>query len=412
MKYLLITLFLICSSCSPGLDMGNKNQQQEEVESSQTNDQPSSLPSEDASISATESFVKPASLVINEVLYDVKGNELDGNSFIELSGTPLGNLEGYSIQIWDGKTSQTVESIIFKSEDQISESGLFVVCDTATGQKTSHVSGCNHIENFDLPNGPDGLVLLNPQGGVIDSLCYGFGDQIGVSFCEVLSAIDVPEGYSLSRINGLDSQHNWNDFKENQSPSPGTFDVKTNESKLPTESQDGENDSSEEEFESNDDVQLKEVIISEVVTDPQQDWNDSMGGNGILFDAIPGNGSIGPTDEWLELKNISDEAKNISQWSLMYLDGTDEVQVFEPDMSGIYFSGDGSIENLNSEEILVVSNPPGDMKNSIRIILYDELQNVQNEIFIEDGNATSTFDESNSFDADGNYFKTEASILF
>ena len=46
------------------------------------------------------------------------------------------------------------------------------------------------------------------------------------------------------------------------------------------------------------------VCINEVVTTPQEDWNDSAGGNEIPFDSVPGNGTINDADQWLELACI------------------------------------------------------------------------------------------------------------
>ena len=55
-----------------------------------------------------------------------------------------------------------------------------------------------------------------------------------------------------------------------------------------------------------------QIVINEIVTDPQQDWNDSEGGDGIPFNNVPGNGTITPTDEWIELLNTGSEAVDLT----------------------------------------------------------------------------------------------------
>ncbi len=44
------------------------------------------------------------------------------------------------------------------------------------------------------------------------------------------------------------------------------------------------------------------IVITEMVLDPQQDWNDSAGGNGIPFDATPGSGAVDADDIWVEIR--------------------------------------------------------------------------------------------------------------
>jgi uncharacterized repeat protein (TIGR01451 family) len=45
------------------------------------------------------------------------------------------------------------------------------------------------------------------------------------------------------------------------------------------------------------------LVITELVLSPQQDWNDSTGGNAVPFDDVPGSGAIDANDLWVELSS-------------------------------------------------------------------------------------------------------------
>jgi hypothetical protein len=69
-------------------------------------------------------------------------------------------------------------------------------------------------------------------------------------------------------------------------------------------------------------------VVNEVLTDPKQDWNDTAGG-GTAFDATPGNGTIGSTDEYIELKNVSGSPQSLEGWALEMIDGSDAFDCFD-----------------------------------------------------------------------------------
>ena len=54
------------------------------------------------------------------------------------------------------------------------------------------------------------------------------------------------------------------------------------------------------------------LVISEVVEEPLQDWDDSAGGDGIPFNDVVGNAAPDPTgDQWVEIFNASPTATAI-----------------------------------------------------------------------------------------------------
>jgi hypothetical protein len=59
-------------------------------------------------------------------------------------------------------------------------------------------------------------------------------------------------------------------------------------------------------------------FITELVLAPQQDWNDSAGGNGRAFDAVPGNGTVDGNDVWVEVVATTGTAS----WTITLTDAT------------------------------------------------------------------------------------------
>jgi len=137
------------------------------------------------------------------------------------------------------------------------------------------------------------------------------------------------------------------------------------------------------------------VVINEIVTDPQRDWNDSAGGNGVSFDRTPGTGGITETDEWLELFNAGSQAVDLTEgagWSIEFINGSTSLLNFNnPGSTVLRFSAGGAVTNFNAGEYLVVGNPPGSMNNSIFVVL-------------RDGNGTALDDVElgDDFENDGN----------
>ncbi len=113
------------------------------------------------------------------------------------------------------------------------------------------------------------------------------------------------------------------------------------------------------------------VLINEVVVDPQRDWSDSAGGNGVFFDVVPGNGSVTGSDEWIELYNAGLATVDLSGWTLVMTDGTPATEPLGAGDAVLAFSARGSISALAPGEYLVVGNPKGDLSNTVTLELFD-----------------------------------------
>ena len=131
---------------------------------------------------------------------------------------------------------------------------------------------------------------------------------------------------------------------------------------------------------------VKTIVINEVVTDPQQDWNDTAGGNGVAFDNMPGTGSIGDTDEWVELFNAGTQAIDLTGWTMDFINGSNSTLLFSTPASGtvLRFSAGGSVTNFQPGEYLVIGNPPGAINNDIYIVLKDAGSAVVDDVEIGD----------------------------
>jgi hypothetical protein len=115
------------------------------------------------------------------------------------------------------------------------------------------------------------------------------------------------------------------------------------------------------------------VVINEIVTHPQQDWNETAGGNGIPFDDIPGTGSVTTSDEYIELYNGSPHAVDLSGWTLQQIDGSDQIHSMGQHSSVTErFSKAGStLQHFQSGDYLVIGKPVGDNLDNVTLILRD-----------------------------------------
>lgn len=348
-----------------------------------------------SSVSPEEGESAPSLLLINEIYYDDDESDTDGNLFVELYGSSSADVGGYIIRFVNGDDGEKTDEIILPETTTLHDSGFLVIADLKTDSSTeTNVPNADVVDNFDPQNGPDSVQLLNPSGGIIDVVGYGEGlgneDAQGNPLYDGAPAVGAEPGQSLSRVDYQDTQNNSVDFVINTVPSPGSVNV------TPLVEESSVEEPEEQEGESF--VGITEVHFTEVVTDPQQDWNDTEGGNGISFDAEPGSGTVGTTDEWIEIKNGRDESIDLTDWRVEMIDGTDATEWLAE-------------TELPPDEFLVLGNPEGDLKNLITLQLYDDVNTLIDELVIEDANADNLENESYQLTDDG-WMMGEATIGF
>ena len=166
-----------------------------------------------ALIGAAPAFAVP---LLSEVYYDAVGVD-DGQSFVELYGTPGSSLDGLTIQGVNGTGGAITHTLPLSGS--FGADGLFVVADrTSTG--TTQVSGADLLLDFDFQNGPDSVVLRSALG-VLDALGYGIFAATDVFAGEGAPAMDPAAGLSLARrFANLDTDDNAADFVAG-APTPG-----------------------------------------------------------------------------------------------------------------------------------------------------------------------------------------------
>lgn len=111
--------------------------------------------------------------------------------------------------------------------------------------------------------------------------------------------------------------------------------------------------------------------LSEVVVDPQSDWNDTT-----PFDPVPGTGTISESDEYVEIVNASPAVVDLTGYRLEMLDGTDEVYRFgesAPSTILRILPEGATYTGLPPCGVVIVGNPPGQMNNEslIRLVAPD-----------------------------------------
>ncbi len=146
-------------------------------------------------------------VVINEIYYDSPGE--DQGSFLELRGIPSSSVNGFSIQTFNSKGTQTSS---IKLEGNFSKTGYFLIAQDKT------VVGANLINDAANLVNKGGALQLTSGSSLLDAVAYG---SAGKAKGEGQAAKDTPSGSSLSRIpDGTDSDNNAKDFRISK-PSPG-----------------------------------------------------------------------------------------------------------------------------------------------------------------------------------------------
>ncbi|MFQ5343898.1 MAG: hypothetical protein ACE5F6_20330, partial [Anaerolineae bacterium] len=151
---------------------------------------------------------------------------------------------------------------------------------------------------------------------------------------------------------------------------------------------------------------VPQVVINEVVTDPQTDWSTTG------FDGADGGGTISQgVDEWTELL-VNTAGLDLTGWTIELLDGSDVIG--DLTSAGAFqvsrYVGAGSFTNTQAGDRLILGNVAGSgrMNNDIFIVLRDATGAVVDDVEVgdagqpgdgapapgEDGNATSPADEA------------------
>lgn len=345
----------------------------------------------------------PAFLVINEIYYDVESSDTDGEVFIELYGTPGADLSGFTVRIINGSDGKKLDMITIPADTKISEDGYFVIADSKTGSKTeTQVSNADFVDNFDPQNGPDTIQVLDPYGAVMDVVGYGefelSEDEEGFDLFEKNGAPDSSNNQSISRVENKDTNDNSVDFVISLTPTPGQGSVVQEEPKTEESDTSDMSDESDLSEEPETKPSYSKIGFTEVVNNPLQDWNDTLAGDGVLYNSVPGTGTVSVTDEWIEIYNGTDKAKDITEWSFEMSDGSDLTETFAETEATLVFSNGGSVQNFQPDEFLIIGNPGGDMKNDIDLYLYSETLEMMDYVFIEDEDFSGLEEESYQYD--------------
>lgn len=154
----------------------------------------------------------PGDLVINEVLYDHPGTDVD--VFIEIAGAPGASLRGVSLEAINGN-----DGVVYATHalsGTIAANGIYLIVDPAANRTLQ--AAADDVDSIaDLQNGPDSLRLL-VDGAIVDALGYGLFGSGSVFAGEGNPAEDIATDNSLSRIS--DTDDNAADFVE-ATPTPG-----------------------------------------------------------------------------------------------------------------------------------------------------------------------------------------------
>lgn len=171
---------------------------------------------------------KTETLVINEVLYDGRVSDSDGESFIELYGSPNADISDYYLILINGANGESTDHIDLPLGSTLDEHGLFVIADLRTNSSTTtQVAIFDYLDQFDPQNGPDAIQLFDRDDELLDTLSYGTGGVMqsfeGLPLVETQPATDVGGGVSLSRLLGQDTDDNSLDFFALETPTPGVL---------------------------------------------------------------------------------------------------------------------------------------------------------------------------------------------
>ncbi len=130
---------------------------------------------------------------------------------------------------------------------------------------------------------------------------------------------------------------------------------------------------------------IGKIVINEIVVDPQQDWNDSEGGDGNPFNNTPGSGAVTTSDEWIEIYNASGQTIDLSGWTLEMNDTTPETHIIGGGSgSEVVYPSSASIVEFPPGAYLVIGNPVGSNNNECYFVLKDPSNEIIDDVEVGD----------------------------
>ncbi|MEO9484240.1 MAG: T9SS type A sorting domain-containing protein [Ekhidna sp.] len=131
---------------------------------------------------------------------------------------------------------------------------------------------------------------------------------------------------------------------------------------------------------------LSQVLINEVVTDPQQDWST----NG--FDGTIGAGSIDSDDDWIELY-ITANGLNLTGWTIELIDGTDVSGTIAAGgaftVSNYISSTGGSFTDTDAGDYIVLGElTTGAINETVTVVLRNNSATLIDQVIIASGSGT------------------------
>lgn len=129
-----------------------------------------------------------------------------------------------------------------------------------------------------------------------------------------------------------------------------------------------------------------QVLINEVITDPQVDWSTNA------FDGTNGGGTIDSNDEWIELY-ISANGLDLTGWTIEMNDGTNASGAITAGAAFVtmnYISGTGgSFTDTDAGDYLIIGQPNGSsMDATVTVVLRDNTSTLIDQVEIAAGSGT------------------------
>ncbi|MDJ0864537.1 MAG: hypothetical protein QNK03_00415 [Myxococcota bacterium] len=139
--------------------------------------------------------------------------------------------------------------------------------------------------------------------------------------------------------------------------------------------------------------------INEIVTDPQRDWNDSVGPAGLPFDALPGTGAVDAGDEYIEIENVGPVTVRVRDFVLRMTDGTPVSYRIGSGAAGVVErASQGDIDALPPGAVLVIGNPPGELDDSVLVEIVDPCLGPIDSVEVGGNSAATNFGEDDDRD--------------